>query len=96
MERIRNKKIEELLEKFKNKENSNEDSYYEYIEELDDLELSFEEELIKIFKEIGITQYNICNIGGFHSCGYDLKCLSVSYIDLDGKLKVIPVNYESF
>lgn len=89
------KAIDKILEKFKNEDGSDKDSYYEYIEEANGLELSFEEELTKIFQEIGIIQYNFCNIGGFVSPGYSITCLCVSYIDLEGRLQTIPVNYES-
>ena len=89
------KAIDKILEKFKNKDGSDENSYYEYIEETNGLELSFEEELTKIFQEIGIIQYDFCNIGGFVSPGYSITCLCISYIDLEGRLQTIPVNYES-
>ena len=89
------KEIEKVLDFFRRKEDGyREDSYCEFLDKEDREEYTFEEEMEKVFKKLGITQYNFCRVGGFESPGYDLNCVYIAYIDLDGKLKVISVNFE--
>lgn len=98
-------KIEEVLNKFKKEGNQlYEDCYdseiYEYEMDLENnkirKEYNLEEEIEKVFKKIGITQYNFCYIGGFDSPGYSVNCMCIAYINLEGKLQTIPINYELY
>lgn len=93
--------IENVLNKFRRKDNDFDEDSYEstlYIQDTEDettdIEYDFEEEIEKAFKKIGITQYDFCYIGGFDSPGYDLICKCISYIDLEGRLQTIPVKFE--
>lgn len=97
------KELEDFLDRFRNKENEyNEDSYertlYIPVEGEDNLddEVDFYDELEKVMEKIGITQYEMTNCGGFDSPGYDITCYCISYIDLEGRLQTIPVNFEIY
>lgn len=85
------KEIQDLLEKFTNYNSSNDDSYLWDIDNLD-----FSDELDRVMKEIGITQYTLTSIGGFDSPGYDISCYCLAYIDMNNKLQTIPINFECF
>lgn len=91
-------KIEKILNKFRREEDSYESDIYEV--DLKTRETirayNLEEEIEKVFKEIGITQYNFCSVGGFDSPGYSLDCMCIAYIDLEGRLQTIPINYELY
>lgn len=82
-----------VLDFFRREDDDKEDSYYQFLEK-NDIEYDFKEEIEKVFEKFGITQYDFCQIGAFESPGYDLYCECIAYIDLDGKLKTIPVNFE--
>lgn len=89
------KEILDILEKFKDTDNcyGSKDVYLEYIK-IGEEEVSFEEEILKTFKKLNITEYDFCWIGGFESCGYTIRCSCISYINKEGKLITIPVKYE--
>lgn len=90
-----------ILDSFRRKEDSSyyeeKDSYYEFLEEEEyGKKYNLEEEMEKVFEKFGITQYNFCQVGEFKSPEYNLYCNCMAYIDLDGKLKTIPVNFEIY
>lgn len=92
--------LEKMLERFRTKDES-EDCYerYLYIPTDDpdcDEELEFGDELDKVMKKIGITEYSFQNCGGFDSCGYSIDCYCIAYIDKQGKLQTIPVAFECY
>lgn len=87
-------KIEKILNKFRREDDSYESNIYEV--DLKTREYNLEEEIEKVFKENGITQYDFCMIGGFDSPGYSLNCMCIAYIDLKGRLQTIPINYEMY
>ena len=90
-------KIDEVLEKFKKQgDDSYEYEIYEQENEETIKEYNLEEEIKKVFEEIGITQYDFCSVGSFDSPGYSLSCMCIAYIDLEGKLQTIPINYEIY
>lgn len=96
-------KIDKILEKFKRQGHQVYDNSYETdIYEVDlktrevTKEYNLEEEIEKVFKEIGITQYDFCVVGCFDSPGYSLNCMCIAYIDLEGRLQTIPINYEFY
>lgn len=91
-------KIEELLNKFRKREDSYESDIYEIDSKTRKIirEYNLEEEIKKVFEEIGITQYDFCSVGGFDSPGYSIDCICIAYIDLEGRLQTIPINYELY
>lgn len=96
------KEIEDVLDKFKRKSDDFDENSYErtlYIQDPEDkdadIEYDFEEEIEKAFEKIGIVQYDFCYTGSFDSPGYDLTCMCISYIDLEGKLQTISVKFET-
>lgn len=84
-----------ILDFFRREGDDKEDSYYEYLVK-NDREYDFKEEVEKVFEKFGITQYDFCQVGASEFPGYDLYCMCIAYIDLDGKLKTIPVNFEIY
>lgn len=84
-----------VLDFFRREDDDRENSYYKFLVK-NDREYNFEEEVEKVFEKFGITQYDFCQVGTFESPGYDLYCMCIAYIDLDGKLKTIPVNFEIY
>ena len=94
--------LEEMLERFRNKESDNEDSYERtlYISNpenpYEDIEYDFDEELEKAMKKVGITNWTMQECGGFDSPGYDISCYCLAYIDLNGELITIPIVFEIF
>lgn len=88
-------KIEKILNKFEREEESYVPNIYEEdLKTKETIKYNLEEEMVKIFKNFGITQYDFCYIGGFDSPGYSVDCMCIAYIDLEGKLQTIPINYE--
>ena len=83
-------KLEEMLERFR----KDEDNYSRYRFGGADGEIEFDEELDKVMKEIGITQWDFTGCGGFNSPGYDIDCYCLAYVDLEGRLQTIPVAFE--
>lgn len=100
-----NEEIEKVLNKFKKEgkqlyEDCYDSEIYEYEIDLENnkirKEYNLEEEIEKVFKKFGVTQYNFCSIGSFDSPGYSLYCMCIAYIDLKGRLQTIPINYELY
>lgn len=88
------KEIYEELEKMLDKFRKEDDIYNRYITDGADGELEFDTEIDKVMKEIGITQWDFTNCGGFNSPGYDIDCYCLAYIDMDNRLQTIPVAFE--
>lgn len=98
------KQIYEILDKVLDRfaEDKDNDTYHRtlYIPSQEDPEcddeVDFFEEIKKAMDEIGITQWDYINCGGFDSPGYDISCYCISYIDLEGRLQQIPVAFECY
>ena len=89
------KEIENILDKFRVE---NEENIYNRslcVNKAPYTECYLEDEITKVFEKIGIKQFNFCYVGGFDSPGYSIDCICLSYIDLEGELQIIPINYES-
>ena len=94
--------LEEMLERFRNRNSDNEDSYERTLyvpnpeNPEEDIEYDFEEELAKAMKKVGIENWHMQECGGFDSPGYDISCYCLAYIDLCGKLITIPIAFECY
>ena len=94
--------LEEMLERFRNKDSDTEDSYERTLyvpnpeNPEEDIEYDFNEELAKAMKKVGIENWHMQECGGFDSPGYDISCYCLAYIDLCGKLITIPIAFECY
>lgn len=88
--------LEDFLDRFRNENGSDMDSYNETLYEKDEngktIEIDFWEELDKIMKANGIS-YETQNCGGFSSPGYDITCYCIAFIN-NGKIVTTPVAFE--
>lgn len=88
--------LEEFLDRFRNENGSDMDSYnatlYEKDAEGKNVEVDFWDELDKIMEANNI-EYTTQHCGGFDSPGYDISCYCIAFIN-NGKLVTTPVAFE--
>lgn len=93
---IDKRELDDVLNKFRDMDIGDQNSYHRTIYTEPREELDFFEEISKVMSDNNVTQYEFTYCGGFDSPGYDIDCYCISYIDLKGRLQTIPVHFEIY
>lgn len=95
--------LEEFLDRFKNKDADDCDSYVNTLYEKDsddensNIEYDFWDELHKVMTKAGY-QYTYQYCGGFDSPGYDISYYCIAFVNpnYDNNIVTVPVKFERF